>query len=327
VRFLLRRTVFYLFTLWAAVTINFFLPRMMKGNPIEAYMANNPGQVTPAAIRSLRILFGFKSNQSLVTQYLDYWKLLAHGNLGDSFSSGLAPVTEVIRSALPWTIGLVGLATLISFALGTLLGAIVGWRRGSGADLIVPVATFFGAVPYFWMGLIVIAIFSSRLGWFPASHAYDIGYWPGWNLTFVWQVIRHGILPAVTIVLTSLGGWVLGMRNMMVTVLDEDYVTVAQAKGLSPMRVMFSYAARNAVLPQIQSFALALGFIVSGTLVMELVFSYPGIGNLLLEATSAKDYPLMQGIFLVITLAVLIANVLADVAYAILDPRTRQMEA
>lgn len=326
-RFLLRRSVFYLFTLWAAVTINFFLPRMMKGNPIEAYMANNPGQVTPAAIRSLRILFGFKSNQSLTTQYFDYWKLLAHGNLGQSFSSGLAPVTAVIRSALPWTIGLVGLATLISFALGTLLGAVVGWRRGSRADLIVPVATFFGTVPYFWMGLIVIAIFSSKLGWFPASHAYDIGYWPGWNGTFIWQVVKHGILPALTIVLTSLGGWVLGMRNMMVTVLDEDYVTVAQAKGLSPMRVMFSYAARNAVLPQIQSFALALGFIVSGTLVMELVFSYPGIGDLLLQATSAKDYPLMQGIFLVITLAVLAANILADVAYAILDPRTRQMEA
>jgi len=236
-------------------------------------------------------------------------------------------VTSVIRSALPWTIGLVGLATIISFALGTLLGAIVGWRRGSRADLIVPVATFLGTVPYFWMGLIAIAIFSTKLGWFPASHAYDIGYYPEWSLGFVGQVIHHGILPALTIVVTSLGGWVLGMRNMMVTVLDEDYVTVAQAKGLSPLRVMFSYAGRNAVLPQIQSFALALGFIVSGTLVMELVFSYPGVGDLLLQATDAKDYPLMQGIFLVITLAVLVANILADVAYAVLDPRTRQMEA
>lgn len=326
-RFLLRRTAFYLFTAWAAITINFALPRLLKGDPVTAYLLRNPGQVSPEGVESLRVLFGLEQDQPLIQQYVEYWGLLLRGDLGLSFSSGLAPVTDVIGGALPWTIGLVGLATVISFAIGTVAGALIGWRRGSRADLLVPLATFFSTVPYFWLGLIVIAVFSSQLGWFPASHAYDTGTYPTASLGFVAEVIRHGTLPAVTIVISSLGGWILGMRNMMVTVLDEDYVTVAQAKGLSPRRILAMYAGRNAVLPQLSSFALALGFIVTGTLVMELVFSYPGVGKLLLDATNAKDYPLMQGIFLVITLTVLVANILADVAYAILDPRTRHQEA
>lgn len=326
-RFFLRRGAFYLFTAWAAITINFFLPRMMKGDPVSAYLQKNQGKISPEAIDSLRTLFGLDSDTPLLRQYLDYWALMFSGDLGRSFSKGLAPVAEVIAGALPWTIGLVGIATVIGFFLGTSLGALIGWRRGSRADAIVPIATFFSTVPYFWMGLIAIALLSSTLGWFPASHAYSKGARPGFTLEFIMDVIEHGALPALTIVLASLGGWVLGMRNMMITVLDEDYVTVAQAKGLSPRRVMVSYAARNAVLPQLSSFALSLGFIVGGTLVMELVFSYPGVGKLLLDATTAKDYPLIQGLFLVITLAVLAANILADVAYAALDPRTRQTEA
>lgn len=326
-KFFLRRSAFYLFTAWAALTINFLLPRMMKGDPVSAYLLKNQGKISPEAIASLRTLFGLDSNKSMAEQYVDYWKLLFSGDLGRSFSKGLAPVTEVIASALPWTIGLVGLATVISFLLGTAFGAFIGWRRGSKADFVVPVATFFSTVPYFWMGLIAIAVLSTMLGWFPASHAYGKGTVPNLSLDFVGQVIKHGALPAITIVLASLGGWILGMRNMMLTVLDEDYVTVAEAKGLSSRRVLWNYAARNALLPQLSSFALSLGFIVSGTLVMELVFSYPGVGKLLLDATNAKDYPLMQGLFLVITLTVLIANVVADIAYAALDPRARQMEA
>jgi peptide/nickel transport system permease protein len=327
VRFFLRRAAFYAFTAWAAITINFLLPRMMKGDPVSAYLQKNQGRISPEAIDSLRTLFGLDSDKSLFEQYIDYWGLLFSGDLGRSFSKGLAPVTDVIVSAIPWTIGLVGIATVISFVVGTMVGALIGWRRGSRADGIVPVATFFSTVPYFWMGLIAIAVFSTTLGWFPASHAYEKGTQPSFSLEFAGQVFLHGLLPALTLVVGSLGGWILGMRNMMITVLDEDYVTVAQAKGLRPARVLFDYAARNAALPQLSSFALSLGFIVGGTLVMELVFSYPGAGKLLLDATTAKDYPLMQGLFLVITLTVLVANILADVAYAILDPRTRQMEA
>jgi len=325
-RFLARRIAFYLFTAWAAITINFFLPRFLKGDPISAYLARNQG-TSPEVAESLRILFGLNQDRSLFQQYIDYWGLMLSGDLGRSISRGLAPVTDVIASALPWTIGLVGVATILSFVIGTSLGSIIGWRRGSRLDVLVPITTFFSTVPYFWMGLIAIAVFATNLGWFPASHAYGRGTVPAWDVNFMLEVIRHGTLPALTIVIASLGGWILGMRNMMVTVLDEDYVTVAQAKGLSPRRVLTMYAARNAVLPQIQSFALALGFIVGGTLVMELVFSYPGVGKLLLDATAAKDFPLMQGLFLVITLTVLVANILADVAYAVLDPRTRQTEA
>jgi len=324
VRFLLRRAAFYLFTAWAAITINFFLPRMMKGDPISAYLARNQGEVSPEAIESLRILFGLNTDRPLGQQYLDYWGVLLSGDLGRSLSKGLAPVTAIVADALPWTIGLVGVATIISFLLGTSVGTFVGWRRGSAAEFVVPAATFLATVPYFWLGLIMIALFSTTLGWFPASHAFDKTVHPEPTWEFVASVIHHGTLPALTIVVTSLGGWILGMRNMMITVLDEDYITVAQAKGLSPRRVMVGYAARNAVLPQLSSFALALGFIVGGTLIMEMIFSYPGVGLRLFEATLAKDYPLMQGIFLVITLSVLVANILADIAHAALDPRTRQ---
>ncbi|KQM16249.1 peptide ABC transporter permease [Plantibacter sp. Leaf171] len=325
--FFLRRAGFYAFTAWAAITINFFLPRMLKGDPVSAYIAKNQGRISPEAADSLRTLFGLDADKSMLEQYLDYWRLLFSGDLGRSFSKGLAPVTDVIAAALPWTVGLVGIATILSFVLGTSIGALIGWRRGSKADFIVPLSTFFSTVPYFWMGLIAIAVFSTLLGWFPASHAYGKGSRPEFTLDFIGQVIAHGFLPAATIVLASLGGWILGMRNMMVTVLDEDYVTVAQAKGLPTRRVLVDYAARNAMLPQLSSFALSLGFIVGGTIVMEMVFSYPGVGKLLLDATTAKDYPLMQGLFLVITLTVLVANILADVAYAVLDPRTRQMES
>lgn len=326
-RFIAGRAAFYLFTAWAAITINFFLPRLLKGDPVTAYMQKNAGQITPEAERALRILFGLDQNTSVWQQYLDYWQLLFSGDLGRSFSNGLAPVGDVIASALPWTLGLVGVATILSFLIGTATGAVIGWRRGSRADVIVPISTFFSTVPYFWLGLIAIAVLSTTLGWFPASHAYDKGSRPEWTLDFIGQVIAHGALPVLTIIIASLGGWILGMRNMMLTVLDEDYITVAQAKGMPNKRVLWRYAARNAVLPQLSSFALSIGFIVGGTIVMEMVFSYPGVGKLLLDATNAKDYPLMQGLFLIITMAVLIANILADIAYAVLDPRTRQSEA
>jgi peptide/nickel transport system permease protein len=326
-RFIASRAGFYLFTAWAAITINFFLPRMMKGDPVTAYMQKNAGQITPEAEHALRILFGLDKDTTLWQQYVDYWQLLFSGDLGRSFSNGLAPVGEVISTALPWTVGLVGVATVLSFLIGTATGALIGWRRGSKADVIVPISTFFSTVPYFWLGLIAIAFFSTVLGWFPASHAYDKGSRPEFSLDFIGQVIAHGTLPVLTIIVASLGGWILGMRNMMLTVLDEDYITVAQAKGMPQDRVLWRYAARNAMLPQLSSFALSIGFIVGGTIVMEMVFSYPGVGKLLLDATTAKDYPLMQGLFLIITMAVLLANILADVAYAVLDPRSRQTEA
>lgn len=325
-RFIGRRVAFYLFTLWAAITINFFVPRMMKGDAVDNYLARNRG-ISPEAADALRALLGLDSDRTLWQQYGDYLAMLARGDLGIAITHGLQPVGQVIANALPWTVGLIGLATVCSFLIGTVGGALVGWRRGSRLDALIPVTTFLSTVPYFWIGLMAISVFSVTLGWFPIGKAYGIGTTPGLTPEFLGEVIKHGTLPLATIVVASLGGWMLGMRNMMLTVLDEDYVTVAQAKGMPNRRVLWRYAARNAVLPQIQSFALSIGFIVGGAIIVEQVFSYPGVGKMLLDATNAKDYALMQGGFLVIVLAVLVANILADVAYAVLDPRTRQSEA
>lgn len=324
-RFLAGRAAFYLFTFWAAITLNFFLPRMMKGDAVSAYLARNRS-VTPEAAQALRALLGLDSNKSVWEQYLDYLQLLVKGDLGVAITHGLRPVSEVIGNALPWTVGLVGLATVMAFTIGTIIGALIGWRRGSKLDFLIPVTTFLNTLPYFWLGLVAITIFSVHLGWLPIGKAYGLGMKPGFNWPFISDVLIHAILPVSTVVLASLGGWMLGMRNMMLTVLDEDYITVAQAKGLPERRILWKYAARNAVLPQIQSFALSLGFIVAGTVVMEQVFSYPGIGKMMLDAVNQKDYALMQGGFLVLTISVLLANVMADIAYAFLDPRTKQAQ-
>ncbi|MGP7959539.1 ABC transporter permease [Sanguibacter sp. A247] len=325
-RFLGQRAAFYLFTLWAALTINFFVPRMMKGDAVDNFLARNRN-ISPEAADALRALLGLDSDKSMWQQYLDYFGMLVRGDLGVAITHGLQPVSGVIATALPWTIGLIGLATLAAVAIGTVGGAYVGWRRGSRLDALIPITTFLSTVPYFWLGLMAISLFSVGLGWFPIGKAYGVGQVPGFSLEFIGDVISHGILPLATIVVASLGGWTLGMRNMMLTVLDEDYITVAQAKGMPNRRVLWRYAARNAVLPQIQSFALSIGFIVGGAIIVEQVFSYPGVGKMLLDATNAKDYALMQGGFLVIVLAVLVANIVADIVYAVLDPRTRQSEA
>ncbi len=323
-KFFLRRVAFYLITAWGAITLNFLLPRMIPGDPVSALLSRFQGQMSAETVNAMRVLFGLDRDTSLWQQYVDYWRDLFTGNLGLSFSKFPAPVSQVIGASLPWTIGLVGIATVVAFFLGTAIGAVIGWRRGTWADGALPVTTLFTSIPYFWIGIVAVAVFGLSLHWFPTSGGYDRGMAPEWSWSFVGSLLYHGALPALTIVISSLGKWVLDMRNMMVTVSTEDYVTVAQAKGLSERRVLVGYAARNAILPQISGFSLSLGFIVSGTLVMEMVFSYPGIGFNLYQAVGADDYPLMQGIFLVITLSVLVANMLADFVYVIFDPRTRQ---
>jgi len=322
--YLLRRFAFYIFTAWAAITINFLIPRLIPGDPVLSLIEKQQGQMSSQAINSLYILFGLTKNESVIAQYGHYWVQLFHGDLGLSFTFFPTPVSTVIAQSLPWTLALVGLTTLISFALGTGLGVLAGWRRGSWADALLPVTTFFSSVPYFWLGLIAIEIFTGPSSFFPASGGFDTGVVPGFTGAFIGSAVQHSLLPAATILISSMSGWILSMRNMMVTVTSEDYITVAHAKGLSERRVMMNYAARNALLPNVSGFALSLGFIVGGTLLVEIVFSYPGVGYELFQAVGAHDYPLMQGIFLIITLSVLAANFLADIAYLLLDPRTRK---
>jgi peptide/nickel transport system permease protein len=324
VRFLTRRAIFYLLTAWAAITINFLIPRLMPGNPVEAQLAHHQGQLTPAATKALDVAFGIQLHESLWSEYVQYWHDVLHFDFGLSFSYFPTPVSTVIAHALPWTVILVGLSVVIAWVLGTGLGVVAGWRRGSAWDAALPAGAFFQGIPTFWIGLIAVSVFGVRLGWFPVSGGYSNDVVPSWSWSFISSALDHAVLPALTIITGAIAANLLGMRNMMVSTLSEDFVLVGEAKGLPARRVMFRYAARNAILPSVVGFALSLGFVVSGALLVEQVYSYPGIGYVLFQAVGSEDYPLMQAIFLIITLAVLLANLVADVVLVVIDPRTRQ---
>lgn len=324
-RFLMRRLAFYVVAAWGAVTLNFIIPRLMPGNPAELLLARFQGRINPAELGSLDLMFGLKTHEGLIGQYFHYWGQLLQGNLGISFTYFPSSVASVISSSLPWTVVLLGASTIIGFVLGTWIGVVVGWRRGSRWDLLAPSATFIASVPYFWFGLIVVFIFGLELKWFPSSGGYSSSTVPGFTGSFIVSAVYHSLLPAITIVASSIAGWLLGMRNMMVTTLSDDHVVMAEAKGLKKRRIIYAYAARNAILPSLAGFALSLGFVVSGAILVEIVFDYPGIGYQLFQAVSNEDYPLMEGIFLVITLAVLMANLVADLVYLVVDPRTREV--
>ena len=323
-RFVLRRAGFFLLTLWAAVTLNFFLPRMMPGNPAIAMMAKFHGRLTGQALTTLETTFGVNTHESLLAQYWHYLCDIATGNFGTSLFFFPSPVSQVVRSALFWTLGLVGLTTIVAFLLGTGVGIVAAWRRGGLLDGIAPpVLVITSAIPYFWIGMMFIMIFGLKLRWLPWSGGTDITAVPGWNPAYIGNVLEHAILPGMALLITTIGTWTLTMRNNMVTILAEDYVRMARAKGLPARRIMLDYAARNAILPNLTGFAMSLGFVVGGAILIEYVFNYPGVGYMLLQAVQNEDYPLMQALFLLITVAVLVAILLADIATAIFDPRTR----
>ena len=323
---LLRKLGFYLVALWAAVTLNFFIPRLLPGSPVDAVLAKLAlrGPVDAGTRRSIEVMLGADSEKPLAQEYIDYLGGLVTGDLGVSVTYFPTPVIEVVGQSLPWTLVLVGLATAFTFVLGMVLGTVVGWRRGTWLDSLIPATTILQAVPYFWLALLFIYVLSVNLGMFPISGGYDFTLVrPAFDYPFLSNALYHGFLPALTIVLSSLGGWLLGMRNMMVSTLSEDYILTAEAKGLSPRRVMLMYAARNAMLPSVSGFAISLGFVVSGSIVVETVFSYPGVGFTMLQAVQNNDYALMQGMFLIITVSVLAANLVVDLLYGVIDPRTR----
>ena len=322
-QYLLRRIGFYLIAGFASITLNFFLPRLMPGDPASVIFGRFQGRMRPEEIDAMRKAYGL-SDEPLLTQYFDYLGALLHGDLGTSISAFPAPVTEIIRVSLSWTLLLGITALVISFTVGTMLGMLGAWKRGGPFDSIVPpFFSFIGAFPYFFLAILALYFVGFQWGWLPLRHAYSDRLSPEWSLEFAASVAEHLILPAGTIILVSIGGWILAMRNTMIGTISEDYVVMAEAKGLSERRVMYRYAARNALLPNITGFGMAFGFIVSGALLTEVVFSYPGLGNQLIIAVRNLDYPLMQGIFLMITFAVLIANLMVDILYVRLDPRVR----
>jgi peptide/nickel transport system permease protein len=325
-RFVVRRLGFFALTLWAALTLNFLLPRMMPGDPALAMIANHKGVVSPQALKALEAQFGLNTHQSLISQYFRYIGDVATGKFGVSLTTQPGnSVGRIVLDAIPWTLGLVGVTTVLAFVLGTGIGIVSAWRRGGRLDSIMPpIFVIMTVVPYFWLGLVLILVFGVKLHWLPYFFTYDFTLTPGFNWAFIGNVVEHAILPAFTLLITTIGTWILTMRNTMITTLAEDYVRMARAKGLPGNRIMLDYAARNAILPNLTGFAMSLGFVVGGAILIEEVFNYQGVGYLLLQAVNNNDYPLMQALFLLITAAVLVAILLSEIATAVLDPRTRE---
>jgi peptide/nickel transport system permease protein len=320
-RYVTRRMGLFLVTLWAALTINFLIPRRLRGNAATAVLAHFKG-VNPAALHALEVEFGVGVDQNPLVSYLEYLRNCLTGEFG--LTASRAPVMDVIMQGLPWTLALVGLTTVIAFAIGTTLGMVSAWRRGGALDsLLSPFVFILTTFPIFFIGLLLLYVFGVMLGWFPLSGNYSLGATPELTVGFAWDVLAHAFLPALTLVIVTAGAWIYSMRNNMVGTLSEDYVRMARAKGLSSRRIMTDYSARNAILPNLTGFAMTLGFVLGGSILVEYTFSYPGLGYLFFTGTTNHDLPLQEALFLFYTLAVLVFVLLADFATAWLDPRTR----
>lgn len=325
--FVRRRIILFVATLWAAVTLNFALPRLMPGSPVDAALAKlaATGQpVTEAERHAIQVQLGLPG-ENIFHQYGSYLVNLVHLRFGTSYSYPTQSVAHTVLAALPWTLILVGVTTVVAFVLGTLLGVVAGWRRGRKIDTgITVLATFVASFPSFWLGLLLLYVFAFRLNWYPIRGGYSPGLTPSWSASFLIDAFEHSVLPAATLAVTSLAGWIFGMRNNMINTLGEDYVAFAEANGLRMRTVAVLYAARNALLPNVTAFGLSLGAIVGGSVLVEGVFGYPGLGNLLFTAVTNRDFPLMQALFLVISVSMLIAIFVVDMLYVRLDPRVRQ---
>lgn len=320
-----RRLIAYLLTVVIAITANFFIPRLIPGDPISALidqMAQNGEVVSGGAeiVAAYKEQFGLDG--TWLEQYFRYLWSLLRGDLGPSIMAFPTTVQELLVTALPWTMGLLLVATVISWVLGNLLGAMVGWRRDSKLNsAIVVVSLGLNQIPYYFVALLLVFFFSYNLSIFPSSGGFRlIGGRPE-GLQMVWDIIYHATLPALSIVISSVGFWVITMRSMILTTLGEDYILLAEAKGLKRPVIMTRYALRNALLPQVAAFGIALGFVMNGSILTETIFNYPGLGALLLSAIGNLDYNLLQGILLLTILSVLTANLILEILYPIIDPR------
>jgi peptide/nickel transport system permease protein len=322
----LRRIAFYVFAVWLALTITFLLPRLMPGNPIGGILQHlTPAQIqsNPGIIQTYQALLG-GGHESIWSAYGQYLHRVFTLDFGISTSNYPTKVSEVVGRTLPYSIVLVGIAFVLSFVLGIGIGMVAAWRRGGTVDgVLVPAFMALGAFPAYFTALLLVYVFGLKLGWFPIQHAYDNGVTPGPNWTFLSSAIRHGVLPALVIVIAYAGGWVLNMRTVMINTIGEDYVAMAHAKGLRDRRVMTRYAARNAILPPLNGFAAQFATAVGGVIFIELVFSYPGAGYTLQQAALGNDYPLTQALLLVFALCPIVANFIMDLLNLVLDPRVR----
>ncbi|GAA3749194.1 peptide/nickel transport system permease protein [Spinactinospora alkalitolerans] len=321
-RYFGRKLFVYALTFFVAVTINWMIPRFMPGDPVRSMLAR--ASVGDAeALESMRDYYSslFGLDQPVWRQYLNFWGSLAQGDLGTSVWLFPAPVSEVIMGAVPYTLGLLIPAILLSWFAGNKFGAFAA--RGKWLDnTVLPVGYLLTATPYMWLGILLAWSLGIVAGIFPTAGAYGFALQPSWSWPFLASLLLHWFLPFLSLFLVAFGGWAIGMRNMIIYELEADYSNYLEALG-APRRLIRGYAFRNAMLPQLTGLALQLGTIVAGALLTEIVFSYPGLGNLILEALNNRDFFLLQGAFLFIVLGVLIANFVIDVLYVLVDPRIR----
>lgn len=310
VSYVVNRVGLLLLIIWIAISINFIIPRLMSGDASD-------GMTT-----SQRARFGL--DQPEWRQYIAYWQDILRGDLGNSLVNFPERVVDKIKHALPWTLGLLVTSTILAFTVGTVLGALLAWPRSPRAiKAIAPALMLFSAVPYYMLALILMFFFANVWTIFPPAGGFTPIMILDWNLASAWDIVSHAILPSMSIVLGGIGFWALGMRGMMISVLGEDYMTMAEAKGLPSRRIFLWYGMRNAIMPQITAVALAMGIILSGTVLVEVVFSYPGLGLILFQAIIARDHFVIQGIALMLILALGFTLLIVDLIYPLIDPRIR----
>jgi peptide/nickel transport system permease protein len=320
-RYLLRKLVLYLLTFYFAVTIDWAIPRLMPGDPIDGLISRLKADSTASQELHGYFTKSFGLDQPLWKQYLQFWQGLLHGDLGPSIAYVGSTVTELIGQALPYTLALLVPAITLSYIAGNRVGAMAA-RRKVLDNTALPVAYVLTATPYMWLAIVLAYFLAFKWGLFPVSGAYDFSVQPSWTWEFAHSFLSHWFLPFLTLFLVSFGGWAIGMRNLIIYELESEYTNYLQALG-APSSLVRKYAYGNAVLPQMSGLALALGAVVGGALVTEIVFGYPGVGTLIITALQNRDYFLLQGLFLMIIVGVLVANFIVDIAYVIVDPRTR----
>jgi peptide/nickel transport system permease protein len=327
IQYLLRRLGIFVLIIWVASTINFIIPRLAPGDPMGAILTQMQVQGATVAnsaeiIAAFRLRFGL--DDPIYVQYARYLWALMRLDLGYSIAYFPARVTDIVSNSLPYTIGLLSVTTILTFVLGVLAGALLVWR--TTPRIARAVITFFmilAPIPYFLLAIILVSTLSFSLGLFPMSGVVSVGRMAreGFDLGYWLDVLYHSMLPALSIILAGVGGWTLGMRGMMVTVLGEDYLTLAEAKGLRERRIFYAYAMRNAMLPQFTGLAISLGYVVSGATIVELIFSYPGMGYRLFQAINTSDFPVIQGITFMLVVSIAVAILVIDLIYPLLDPR------
>jgi len=324
--YIARRIGTFLLIIWLAATVNFFLPRLGGENPVAqklmqtAALGGNLHAGMKDMVKEYEAKFGL--DRPLLAQYVTYLGDMVRFDFNYSIASFPRKVTDMIWEGLPWTIALLTVTTLLSFVIGNLLGAFQAWPGApTWLQFVMPPLLALSAVPFFLLGLMLVYIVGFALQWLPLYGGYTAGAIPQWNLTFALDVIRHAILPSLAIILGSIGGWALGMRAMMISTQGEDYVVFAEAKGLQPRTIFLHYGIRNAMLPQATALALILGQLVSGAVLVEIIFGYPGIGTLLFQGIKGSDFFLVQGIVFIIIIAIGVATLILDLAYPLLDPR------